>query len=105
MPRGNLFDEARVRGLPDGGELVLGKDDLATPAALDVAFAKGIRVRWAADGARGAGPTGAATPAPHGSVWQKMLSADATYVVEVRGGRAVVHKLTSSGPVPLGEGH
>ncbi|MEM7311276.1 MAG: hypothetical protein AAF682_31710 [Planctomycetota bacterium] len=101
MPGKNLFDEARVRALPDGGELVLGPADLATPAALDLAFAKGIRVRYAAE-------QGAAAPAapagPAGGALAKMLARDGTYVVEVRGGRARICLLTDSGPVPLSDG-
>jgi hypothetical protein len=97
---GNLYDEARVRALPAGSEIVLGKRDLATPAALDVAFARGIRVRYAADGAA---PLGSPNPA-RGGAWAQMLAQDGTYVVDVRAGRAVVHRLTPSGPVPLQEG-
>jgi hypothetical protein len=104
---GNLYDEARVRALPDGGEIVLGKRDLATPAALDLAFAKGIRVRQASDGSDGsdgASPLGSARPsaASGAGLWQRMLANDATYVVEVRAGRAVVHRLTPNGPIPIG---
>jgi hypothetical protein len=94
----NLFDEARVRGLPDGGELVLGPGDVATPAALDRAFAKGIRVRWKADRSASAAPAAAAA-----GLWGRMLSADGTYVVTVRAGRAVVHRLTDAGPEPVKE--
>ena len=39
-----LYTEANVRDMPRGSELVLGTDDLATPSALDTAFARGIRV-------------------------------------------------------------
>ena len=93
MP-GRFFDEAAVRSLPDGGELVLGPGDLATPAALDLAFAKKIRVR------RG-GQSSAPTALPSGSAWSRMLAMDGTYVVEVRGGRPVVHRMTESGPVQV----
>lgn len=94
----NLFDDARVRGLPDGGELVLGPGDVATPAALDRAFAKGIRVRWKSERAAQAAP-----PAAAGGLWGRMLAEDGTYVVSVRGGRATVHRLTDSGPMPVRE--
>lgn len=109
MAGGNLYDEARMRGLPDGGELVLGKRDLATPAALDVAFAKGIRVRYAHEsGGVAAAPSGSGgcacnQPGCASCMWKRITSADGTYVVEVRGGRAVVHRLTPNGPVPLSD--
>jgi len=97
----NLFDEARVRALPDGGELVLGPGDVATPAALDRAFAKGIRVRWKAErAAPAASPPAAGGP---GGLWNRMLAEDGTYVVSVRGGRATVHRLTDAGPTPVRE--
>jgi hypothetical protein len=94
----NLYDDARVRALSDGGELVLGPGDVATPSALDRAFAKGIRVRWSKE--RGAP---AAPPAPAGGLWGRMLAEDGQYVVSVRAGRAVVHRLTDAGPTPLKE--
>jgi hypothetical protein len=101
----NLFDDERVRALPDGGELVLGPGDLATPAALDRAFAKGIAVRWSG-ARRAAGTPGAASGAvgERGGLMARMLAADGTYVVTVRAGRAVVHRLTEAGPQPLTEG-
>jgi hypothetical protein len=95
----NLFDEARVRGLPDGGELVLGPGDVATPSALDRAFAKGIRVRWRGERAAAAA---AAPPAAPG-LFGRMLAEDGTYVVTVRAGRATVHRLTDAGPQPVKE--
>ena len=103
MPNGNLYDEARVRAMPDGGELVLGKRDLATPAALDVAFAKGIRVRWASDGGAPMSSAAPSGPGSSGGALARMLTADGTYVVEVKAGRAVVHRLTPGGPVPIRE--
>jgi len=106
VANGNLYDEARVRAMPDGGELVLGKRDLATPAALDVAFAKGIRVRWASDGGApmsSAAPGASRAPGAQGGALAQMLAADGTYVVEVKAGRAVVHRLTPGGPVPIRE--
>ena len=100
MAQKNLYDEARVRALPDGGELVLGPNDLATPAALDAAFAKRIRVVRASAGARG---TAAAIPAAAGGLWARILAQDGTYVIEVKGGRARAARLTESGPVPVKE--
>ena len=95
----NLYDDARVRGLPDGGELVLGPGDVATPAALDRAFAKGIRVRWSKERGAPAAPT---APTANG-LFGRMLAEDGQYVVSVRAGRAVVHRLTEAGPVPVKE--
>ncbi len=97
MPGKDLWDEARVRKLPDGAEIVLGPGAIATPAALDLAFARGIAVR------RGGG-TGSATPASGDALWRKILATDGTYVVEVRGGRPRIARMTDGGPVPVGEG-
>lgn len=93
-----FHDEARVRELPAGSDLVLGPGDVATPAALDLAFARGIRVRWASDGM-----AGTAERATGGDgLWRRILAADGTYVVEVKRGRPRVVRLTDGGPVPVG---
>ncbi len=93
-----LYTEANVREMARGSEIVLGPGEIATPAALELAFARGIRVRWS-DGAvaPASGPGGSA-------LWQKVLSEEGTYVVEVKNGRARVHRLANGGPVALGEG-
>ena len=93
----DLWDEARVRKLPDGAEIVLGASAIATPAALDLAFARGIAVRHGRQAAEGV------APAAGNALWRKLLARDGTYVVEVRGGRPRVARLTESGPVPGGE--
>lgn len=93
-----LHTEASVRELAKGSELVLGPNEIATPAALELAFARGIRVRWS-DGP--IAPAPAATTSP---LWKTMLGADGQYVVEVAGGRARVFKLAAGGPVLVGEG-
>jgi len=93
-----LHTEASVRELAKGSELVLGPNEIATPAALELAFARGIRVRWS-DGP--AAPAAAATTSP---LWKTMLGADGQYVVEVAGGRARVFRLAAGGPVLVGEG-
>ncbi len=93
-----LYTEANVRELPRGSELVLAPGEIATPAALELAFARGIRVRWA-DGASAPGAGQAAS-----ELWKRMLGDDGTYVVEVKNGRARVHRLAAGGPVALGEG-
>ena len=98
MADGILYDEARVRALPDGGELVLGPGDLATPAALDLAFAKGMRVvRGASARARGVAAASA------DALWRRILAEDGTYVIEVRGGQPRVHRLGPQGPRIVGE--
>jgi hypothetical protein len=95
-----LFTEANVRELPAGSELVLGKEALATPAALELAFARGIRVRYG---------DGTSTPASSNVVvetlWRKLLAADGEYVVQVKAGKARVFQLGASGPVLIGEGN
>src|SRR5262245_5031532 len=93
-----LYTEANVRELPAGSELVLGKDAIATPAALELAFARGIRVRWG-DGTS----TPAASAAPAEAPLKKLLAEDGEYVVQVKGGRARVFKLGTSGPALVGE--
>jgi len=94
-----LHTEASVRELAKGSELVLGPNEIATPAALELAFARGIRVRWS-DAA--AAPAAAATTTS--TLWKTMLGADGQYVVEVAGGRARVFRLAAGGPVLVGEG-
>jgi len=85
-----------VRALPDGGELVLAPGDLATPSALDLAFKRGISVR------RTDQPSASSVPR-RGGPWERLLAEDGTYVVEVRAGRASVHRLTQSGPLKVRE--
>jgi len=92
-----LYTEDAVRALRPGTELVLGIDALATPAALDLAFVRGIRVRWE-DGA-----TTPAAGAPADDRWARMLAAGGDFVVQVHDGRARVFRLTPDGPVPFGD--
>ncbi|HVS18866.1 MAG TPA: hypothetical protein VMT18_09730 [Planctomycetota bacterium] len=92
MASRRLYTETDVRALPRGAELVLGKSALATPAALDLAFERGLRVVW------GEGDAGA----PVGDALARLLAGDGTYVLVVRGGRAAVSRLTDAGPVPFG---
>lgn len=94
-----LISEGCVRDMAAGGELVVGPRDIVTPAALELAFARGIRVRWSDEGLA----TGGAPPASS-SLWTSVLAADGNYVVEVRNGRARVFRLTASGPTLVGEG-
>lgn len=92
MAAKKLITEACVRAMAPGSELVLGPDAIATPSALDLAFERGIPVVY------GSAPP----PAARSGLWERMLAADGQYVVTVSGGRAVVHRLTASGPVELG---
>src|SRR5688572_21083297 len=96
-----LYTEANVRELPASSELVLGKDALATPAALELAFARGIRVRYG-DGT--STPGSGAAPAAGDGLWRKLLAADGEYVVQVKAGKARVYQLGANGPVLVGEG-
>ena len=88
-----LYTEADVRALPRGAELVLGKGALATPAALDLAFERGVRVLWGE----------AATAGAASDALARLLAADGTYVLVVRAGRAQVTRLGEAGPVPFGQ--
>jgi hypothetical protein len=95
-----LYTEASVRELSAGSELVLGKEAIATPAALELAFARGIRVKWS----DGSSSPGASAAAPADAGLKKLLAEDGEYVVQVKGGRARVFRLAASGPVFVGEG-
>jgi hypothetical protein len=94
-----LYTEADVRGLPRGAELLLGPDAIATPAALDAAFERGVRVVHTAGGASGPREAGCGGCGGCDGCLRNLLGEDATYVVEVRDGRAVVTRLTDRGPV------
>src|SRR5262245_42710853 len=96
-----LYTETNVRELPAGSELVLGKEAIATPAALELAFARGIRVKWSDGTSTPASSASAAAPADAGL--KKLLAEDGEYVVQVKGGRARVFKLGGSGPQLVGE--
>lgn len=97
MPGKELVAEACVRDMAPGSTLVLGPNRIATPAALDLAFARGIRV---VHGSEAATP---ASPPASGDLWSRMKREPGTYVVVVRDGRAVVSRLSDSGPAPFGE--
>lgn len=100
-----LITESDVRAMARGGDLVLMPDTIATPAALDLAFERGMRVvRGAAASAPGGscgcgGASGGACSAQ--CAWGRMLVADGVYVVVVKNGAASVSKLTDQGPVPF----
>lgn len=85
-----LITEACVRRLAVGAELVIDADTIVTPAALDLAFARGHRVRRVA--------AGEATPAtPDGQRLAERLGTDGVYQVVVRDGRARVWRVTDGG--------
>ncbi len=93
--RKQLVTEADVRRMaPSAKELVLGPDRIATPAALDLAFSRGMRVVYSDGTGAGAGPSS--------ELWNKIRSNDGTYVVHVENGRAVVTRIGPSGPEPFG---
>jgi hypothetical protein len=87
-----LVTEADVRGMQAGACLVLGGGVVATPAALDLAHRRGVRVRFG----------DAAAPAAESPLWKSILARDGAYVVVVSQGRASAHRLADGGPVPLG---
>ncbi|MFT4542557.1 MAG: hypothetical protein ACI835_005025 [Planctomycetota bacterium] len=96
MPGKELVTESCVSRMASGGELVLGPTKIATPAALDAAFAKGIQVVYSDIDAP-------AMARAKSDLWQRMKSKDGTYVVQVKAGRAHVTRLSESGPTPFGE--
>jgi len=97
MTTRKLYTEADVHAMEKGGVLLLGVEAIATPAALDLAFAKGIRVRWS-DG----GVSPGSSHGSHDCLWHRILAGDGCYVVQVQDGRASVSRLTETGPVPFG---
>lgn len=94
MASRRLYTEADVRALPRGAELVLGRAAVATPAALDAAFERGVRVVWG---------EGDAPAPPNSDALARLLASDGTYVLVVRDGRASVSRMTDAGPVPFGQ--
>lgn len=100
MAQKKLVTEACVRAMAEGSELQVGGDVLATPAALDLAFRRGIRVVWTSGPRERGRRDGARTRADE--LWSRMLAEDGNYVVSVRAGRAIVHRMTPDGPAELG---
>lgn len=95
MAQKRLITESDVRAMARGGELALGADAIATPAALDLAFERGIKV------VRGDKAAAQCSCTPATCTWKQMLAADGTYVVVVKGGMPSISRLTEQGPVPL----
>lgn len=96
MAQKRLYTEADVAALGRGAVLVLGKQALATPAALDMAFRRGVIVRY------GEGDDAARAPGAATGVFERMLASDGTYVVTVQQGNAVVARLEAGVPVVFG---
>jgi hypothetical protein len=103
-----LITESDVRALARGAELVVTPDTIVTPAALDLAFERGVRLVRAAAGAAAGGCScaGASASSCGGScskcgAWGKLLASEGTYVVVVKNGVASISKLTDQGPLPF----
>ncbi len=106
MASKRLITESDVRALARGAELVLTPDTIVTPAALDLAFERGVRlVRANAASASGAGACSCGGScggsSSNGCAWGRLLASDGTYVVVVKNGVASLSKLTDQGPVPF----
>jgi hypothetical protein len=89
-----LITEACVRRLAAGAELVIDPQTIVTPAALDLAFARGHRVRRVSGDEAGAA---AGPDAGEGARLAERLAADGVYQVVVRDGRARVWRVTDGG--------
>lgn len=96
MANKRLYTEADVAAMPRGGVLTLGKAALATPAALDLAFTRGIAVSYAD------GETVVGAQAARADALTRMLAQDGTYVVSVQRGAAVLTRLVDGVPTPFG---
>ena len=96
MANKRLYTESDVAALGSGATLVLGKEALATPAALDMAFIRGVRVSYS-DGKSVEGK-----PPAQSDAFAKMLAQDGTYVVTVNKGAAVLTRLIDGVPTPFG---
>ena len=104
MPGKELVTETCVRQMARGSELVLGPNKIATPAALDLAFQRGMRVRHGAEPKDAGGCAGnCGGSCGCSGLWPKLKAEDGTYVVTVRNGRAMAVKVDGASPVPVGE--
>lgn len=93
MSRGKLILESDVRQLAPGSSLQVAPGDIITPAALDAAHERGVRV-WRGTPAKGADHKDC--------LWHKMLAEPGKYLVEVQNGQAIVWQLAETGPVAYG---
>ncbi len=96
MANKRLYTESDVAAMPRGAVLSLGKDALATPAALDMAYLRGVQVNFA-DGksVEGRAPV-------RDDALSKMLAGDGTYIVTVNKGGANIARLVDGVPVAFG---
>jgi len=98
MPRKRLITERDVERLAAGGRLRVDRETLVTPAARDLAFARGIDLapdaaahdeaapgRCGCSGCKGGGPCACAGPWP--------ALADGDYLLEVRDGRVRARRI------------
>jgi hypothetical protein len=99
MASKRLITESDVLALPRGGALRLDGRTLATPAALDAAHARGMRVVYAEEA--GEQPC-TERPAGGDCLWHRVLASEGTFVVQVHNGRATVSRITADGPVLFG---
>ncbi len=99
-----LVTESDVRALARGAELVVPPDTIVTPAALDLAFERGVRIVRSKSDAPKSGACacgGACSAGGQPCAWSKLLGSDGTYVVVVKNGVASIARLTEQGPVPF----
>ncbi len=99
-----LYTEADFRALPEGATVHVGDHDLVTPAALDVAHERGLRlVRGGAPGGTPCGAGAGGSAKKRDCLWHKVLATPGKYLVEVSaGGDAAVWQLGDHGPVAFG---
>ena len=98
MGEKQLITEGDVRAMARGEVLRIDSRTIATPAALDAAHARGLRIVWG-DAAAGCGSSAAEAEGKRECLWHGMLASDGTYVVQIVNGRATVNRLTAQGPV------
>lgn len=93
-----LVTERDVLAMVAGGRIVLSSQRIATPAALDAAFRRGIKISYE-------GPGEASSPQDpaqsDGSLLNKMRGQDGTYVVVVKNGQLSVTRIGVQGPEPF----
>ena len=82
-----------MRHLAPGSIVQVAPGDIITPAALDAAHERGIRV-WQG--------TTVQSPGGKDCLWHKMLAEPGKYLVEVKHGEAIVWQLAENGPVAYG---
>lgn len=94
----HLVTEGDVLALERGTVLRIDSRTIATPAALDAAHGRGIRVVYG--DAEGGGCSSG--EGDQECLWHRLLATDGTYVVRISAGRATIDQLTDRGPVRFG---